>query len=359
MRPSICALCTALIVFGGTSRAAVVDDQERRGYEQRIDALESRIERLEKAVAALSQARDMKADAPPRPQLVEASLTVPQKPAKAAFVRKPRYEPPPELVPEIGKIGAEVGLLLGGSANPFKLDKGGFAGGFIDLPLFDRPSWLHGKISYEISVGLSQSKTVFNTTSNVAQVANLTVLNTLNPSGGLQNVSQALTGTGSAPFPVTTSTETRLRLLQVVPFAFKYTSTALDHWRLRPYGVLGFGTYVTIHDQNPARGNPPTYGVRQDAQLPPAVLAAVNQFFGGQAPFGAALVAGQISQSPEVVARGLPGGNGNIDIGLHVGGGLAFRLTKDLSLGFDARYNKIAGSNGGFTTYGSRISLHF
>ena len=96
-----------------------------------------------------------------------------------------------------------------------------------------------------------------------------------------------------------------------------------------------------------------------DAQLPPAVLSAVGQVFGGTSPFGAPLVAGQISQAPELVARGLPGGNGNLDIGFHTGGGIAFRLTRDLSFGADIRYNRIAGSNGSFTTYGSRISLHF
>src|SRR5262249_24293613 len=131
------------------------------------------------------------------------------------------YQPTPELVPEVGKIGAEVGLLNAGSTSPFKQDHGMFHGGFIDLPLFDRPDWMRGKISYEISVGMSESKTTFNTTSNVAQVANLAVLNALNPTGGLQNVVQAVGGTGSAPFPVITNTETRLRLLQVVAFSLK------------------------------------------------------------------------------------------------------------------------------------------
>jgi len=66
------------------------------------------------------------------------------------------------------------------------LNSGQFFGGFIDLPLFE-PSRLHGKIAYEISVGMSQSQTTFQTTSNVAQVANLAVLTALNPNGGLRN----------------------------------------------------------------------------------------------------------------------------------------------------------------------------
>jgi hypothetical protein len=147
--------------------------------------------------------------------------------------------------------------------------------------------------------------------------------------------------------------------MQVTPFAIKYTSTALDRWRLRPYGVLGFGTYVTIHNQNPARGAPATFGVRPDANLPPDVLAVVNSLFGGKAPFGGPLVAGQISQSAELEQRGLPGGHGNIDMGIHSGAGLAIRIHRIFSFGFDARFNRIAGSQKNFTTVGSRIGLHF
>jgi len=320
--------------------------QERQPHDdcqERIQKLEHRIAQLERVISRL---------APAEPATPAPTLDAPPPPRQG-------FQPPPELIPEVGKIGAEVGLLLGGSGNPFQLDRGSFVGGFIDLPLFDRPHWLHGKISYEISVGISQSRTTFETTSNVAQVANLAVLNTLTPNGGLANITAATTGTGPAPFPVKTSTLTRLRLMQVTPFAIKYTNTALDRWRLRPYGIIGFGTYVTIHNQNPARGTPATFGVRSDANLPPDVLAAVNGLFGGKAPFGGPLVAGQISQSSELEQRGLPGGHGNIDIGIHSGAGLAIRINQNLSFGFDARYNRIAGSHGGFTTVGSRIGLHF
>ena len=113
---------------------------------------------------------------------------------------------------------------------------------------------------------------------------------------------------------------------------------------------------MSIHDENPIASSS---GVRRDANLSPAILQAVEQAFGGKSPFGAPLVAGQIGQSPELVARGLPGGNGDIGIGLETGGGLEFRLSRTMSLGFDGRYNKISGSNGNFFTYGSRIGIHF
>jgi hypothetical protein len=316
--------------------------------ERRIRELEGRLARVEGMLAKLTGGQPAPAEPVPAASPVPDS---PQVPARS-------FQMPPELVPQIGKIGAEVGLLLAGATSPFKLNSGQFFAGFIDLPLFE-PQWLRGKIAYEISVGMSQSRTTFQTTSNVAQVANLAVLSALNPNGGLANVTAALTGTGPAPFPVKTSNLTRLRLLQVVPFAFKYTSTAFDKWRLRPYGLVGFGTYVTIHNQNPARGTPPTYGVRPDATLPPDILAAVNAIFGGQAPFGGPLVAGQISQAPELEARGLPGGHGNLDFGLQTGGGVEFRINRNVSLGFDARFNKIAGTFGSFETFGSRLGFHF
>jgi hypothetical protein len=358
MRIANCAsrLALALMTVGplvSALSAQVGTVPSNAAYEEKIRSLEARVASLEKALARLITDREGAPAVEPEP--VPAPAQTPPPPVRSAS----RFEMPPELVPDIGKIGAQVGLLLGGSNSPFRLNNGSFTAGFIDLPLFDRPNWLHGKVSYEILVGMSQSRTTFETTSNVAQVANLAVLNTLNPNGGLQNVVNAVTGSGPAPFPVKTSNLTRLRLLQVVPFALKYTNTSLERWRLRPYGVIGFGTFVTIHHQNPGRGTPPTYGVRKDADLPPEILAAVNQIFGGQAPFGGPLVAGQISQAPELEARGLPGGHGNIDLGLHSAVGAEFRISRTLSLGFDARFNKIAGTFGGFKTFGSRIGVHF
>jgi len=379
IRLGLCAIALQYCPLRGASPASgSLSTSQQEAYERKIRELEERVTRLEAAVAKLAD-RDTfqstsvasnrptgvaSSDAPSREPEEVASVGPAPPPAmvtepQAQNSQKPKFEMPPELVPEVGKIGAEVGLLLSGSFNPFKLNSGQFAGGFIDLPLVDRPRWLHGKLSYEISIGLSQSNTTFNTTSNVAQVANLAVLDAVYPTRGLQNATEAASGTGAAPFYTTMSTSTRLRLLEVVPFSIKYTSTVLDHLHLRPYVVLGFGTFVTIDSQNPGRGTPPTYGVRPDADLPPDVLGLLQQAFGGQAPFGATLVAGQISNSSQLVARGLPAGNGNIDFGLHSAAGLTYRLTRDLSIGLDAQYNRIAGSNGGFATVGSRIGFHF
>ena len=320
-----------------------------RRLEERLALVEDTLQTLLRERAAAPSLVVPATPAPAVPVSPDSAITTS---ARLAVAR--REITPPELIPEIGKIGAEVGILFNGASNPFRLNSGADVGGFIDLPLFDKPDWLHGKISYEISIGLSRSKTTFATTSIVAQVANLTVLNTLNSNGGAQNILDAVTGTGSAPFPVTAKTETNMKLLQVVPFSLKYTSTALDRFRLRPYALIGFGTYVTIHSQSPFNT-----GVRQDANLSPAVLALVNQLFGGTAPFGGPLVAGQISQSPELEARGLPGGHGNLDLGWLTGGGVEVRLSRNFSFGFDGRWNRIAGAPGALTTYGGRLGFHF
>jgi hypothetical protein len=317
--------------------------------QRRIHDLEERLAVVESQLTRLLEERSNPTPPVSQPAPPPAPAPITESPANARFTM------PPELVPDIGKIGAEVGIIASGATNPFKLDNGAFFGGFIDLPLVDRPSWLHGKISYEILVGLSRSQTKVQSTSNVAQVTNLAVLTALNPNGGLANVGDALSGTGAAPFPVTTENRVNMRLLQVIPFAFKYTSTAFDRWRFRPYGVVGWGTYVTIHNENPISGG----GVRADANLSPDILAAISGAFGGKAPFGAPLVAGQISNSPELIARGLPGGNGNLDIGVQFGAGFEWRLTRTLSLGFDGRLNKLSGTNGTFGTYGSRLGFHF
>ncbi len=89
------------------------------------------------------------------------------------------------------------------------------------------------------------------------------------------------------------------------------------------------------------------------------MLQALTTLYGGTSPFGAPLVAGQIGQSPQLEARGLPSVHGNIAFGLHTGAGLEFRLTRTLSLGFDAGFNRIVGAPGLLTTYGTRLGLNF
>ncbi len=326
-------ILTGLLLLAPLAQAA---DQE--DYKQEVKRLQERVDLLEAKMAILL------ASQPSAAPLVQNVAVIP--------TPERRDVNPPELIPEIGKIGAQVGLVLSGSASPFRLNSGQDAAGFIDLPLFE-PKALHGKISYEIRVGLSQAAAKFRTTSNVAQVANLTALTALTPSSPTQNLIDAVSGTGAAPFHVTSLTETRMKLLQVIPFSLRYTTTSFDRYRLRPYAVLGFGAFVTIHKQVPA-----TTGMRSDSLLPADQVALIRQIFGGTAPFGSALVGGQIAQAPELTSRGLPFGAGNIDFGLHTGGGVEFRLSRNFSLGFDGRYNRLSGGQT-LSTFGTRIGVHF
>jgi len=328
------------VLLLGTSPIAAADDHEE--CKQQIQRLQERLDLVEAKLSVLLAAEPAPAL---RTQNVEPSPVTPSR-------KENREVYPPELIPEIGKIGAEVGFVLSGSANPFHLNNGQDAAGFIDLPMFE-PKAIHGKIGYEIRIGLSQAKTKFQTTSNVAQVANLAALTALNGSNAAQNLLDSVTGSGAAPFTVTSLTETRSKLLQVIPFSLKYTTDALDRFRLRPYAVLGFGMYVTIHAQSPS-----TSGVRANAKLPPDILALIKQEYSGTAPFGGLQVAGQLSQSQELTARGLPLGAGNIDFGIHTGGGVEFRLNRSLSLGFDGRYNRLSGGQT-LGTFGTRLGFHF
>ena len=330
-------ILTGLILLGVST--AWADDLEDQKLE--VKRLQERVELLEAKMAILLANQTPALNAAPVPQMTP-SVALPPK----------REVNPPELIPEIGNIGAQVGLVLSGSSNPFHLNNGQDAAGFIDLPMFE-PKALHGKISYEIRIGLSQAKTKFRTTSNVAQVANLTALTVLNPTNPIQNVIDAVNGTGTAPFPVSQVTETRSKLLQVIPFSLRYTSTALDRFHLRPYAVLGFGMFVTIHNQSPS-----LTGVRLDSTLPADQLALVKQVFGGGAPFGGPLVGGQITQSAELESRGLPFGAGNIDFGIHSGGGVELRLNRNFSLGFDGRFNRLSGGQS-LGTFGTRLGFHF
>ena len=101
----------------------------------------------------------------------------------------------------------------------------------------------------------------------MAQLINVSVLNALYPNGGASNIEQAFTGTGAAPFSVTVPANWHVQTLQVVPLALRYELTRWDRHRLRPYAVVGLGTYVTVSNQVTMDA------LRQNADLPPQTLA--------------------------------------------------------------------------------------
>ncbi len=256
---------------------------------------------------------------------------------------------PQELLPNLGKIGAAAFLDAGLNTGPFSLGRGSFVGGGLSLPLTLAPG---GRLNYEITVALAQNNRQLPITSSVAQLINVSVLNALYPNGGASNIEQAFTGTGAAPFSVTVPANWHLQTLQVVPLALRYELTRWDRHRLRPYAVAGLGTYVTVSNQVTMDA------LRQNADLPPQTLALLQTLFGSNSPLSGALVGGQIATAAELKQRGIPAGQGGIDVGLQIGGGVEWRFGSSLSTAIDSRYNYAPGGTSYNETI-SRIGWHF
>jgi hypothetical protein len=232
-----------------------------------------------------------------------------------------------ELLPDIGRIGSEVGILAAFSHNPYEVGGGVQVGGFIDLPLVRVPG---GKLSYQILLAFSDAESEpFFTTNAVAFVANL---------AAGASPAAALAGPPAAPFPVRREVTTRLHLLQVAPFSLKYQIQSFDHLRIRPYFGAGLDFVVVITRQDPLR----------DESLA----------FTGTAPFDAGLIAALIAQAPELEARRIPSGQGNMEIGGHAMAGMEVRLSRALSLNLDYRFTRV-GSTGILHAAGLALGIHW
>jgi hypothetical protein len=260
--------------------------------------------------------------------------------ALLAAAQEPAGPPPPstqvedsgaqvlELLPGIGRIGAQAGLMAGLSRNPYGVGSGVQATGYLDVPLARAGG---GKLSYQILIAFSHGKSgPLIITDPVAYVANLAT-------GA--SPATALAGPPGAPFPVRRQVRTRLRLLDVSPFGLKYTVTALDHVRLRPYVAAGADIVVAITRQVPL----------QDESL----------IFTGTSPFDAPLIGGLVAQAPELEALGIPSGQGDIEAGFHAGGGFELRLAKGVSLNVDYRFTGIGGDSRGLHAFSSGLGLHW
>jgi opacity protein-like surface antigen len=232
-----------------------------------------------------------------------------------------------ELLPEIGRVGAQVGFNLGRAYHPFEAGDGFHGAGFIDLPL---AQGVGGRLSYRISVGLGESTgEPFVITNPIAYVANLAAGFT---------PADAFSGPPRAPFPVRRAVRTRLRVLTVSPFALKHTFTGLDRARLRPYLTAGVDAVVVISKQVPER----------DESLA----------FTGTSPFDDELIAGLVAQAPELAAQGLPTGQGNLEFGYHAGGGLELRLSRGVSLNLDYRLTRLGGGES-LHAAGGGLGIHW
>jgi hypothetical protein len=233
-----------------------------------------------------------------------------------------------ELLPGIGTLGAQVGFSVGRSWNPYEIGRGLTAAAYVDLPVASAPG---GKLSYELLVSLSDAESApFTITDSVAFVANLAA-------GATPEA--ALAGPPRAPFPVRRDVRTRLRLLQVSPFGFKYTYGSPGAARVRPYAAAGVDVVVVITSQAPER----------DESL----------LFTGEAPFDDPLIAGLIAQAPELTRRGYPTGQGDLQLGGHAAAGIELRLSRSLSLNADYRFTALEGRNGRLHALTSSLGVHW
>jgi hypothetical protein len=258
----------------------------------------------------------------------------------SAAAQEPRSGPPPagegqgaglgvhELLPGIGTLGAQVGFSLGASSNPYRTGRGLVGAAYVDLPVLRAPG---GKISYELLVALSHAESdPFTLTDPLAFVANLAA-------GAAP--ADALAGPPRAPFPVRRDVRTTLRVLQVSPFALKYTYGAPGAARLRPYVAAGADVMVVISRQTP---------VRDESLL-----------FPGQPPFDAPLIGGVVAQAPELAERGLPTGQGDLRLGGHAAAGVELRASPSVSLNLDYRFTRIEGRNGQLHAVTGSLGLHW
>jgi hypothetical protein len=333
-----------VLVALSVANAAAQDDAARvRELEDRVQRLEALVQTLlaqqsttaEKTSADISAKLDSKQDQPSNPDLRGLPWT-----------RKPL---PQELLPNLGKIGATVSFASGLNSGPFALNHGSYFGGTVELPL---ALLRGGRLNYEIGIALAQARRNLPVTSSVAQVANLTVLNALLPDAAT-NVQDSLTGTGAAPFAVTANADWRAQILQLTPFALKYDFTRLDRIRIRPYALAGLGTYVTVSSQNVAGS-----GLRADSTLSAGDLSLLNSLLGNSSAFGGALIGGQIAPAGQLAARKLPAGQGGVDLGVHYGAGVEWRISGLTSLSFDARFNRVPDGLS-YHTLAARWGLHF
>jgi opacity protein-like surface antigen len=256
----------------------------------------------------------------------------------AAAAQAPAGPPPPtsgrpaagldvhELLPDVGRIGSQVGFWAGASFAPYDTGTGIDVGGFIDLPLGRAPG---GKFSYEILLGYSESTgDPFVATNPVAYVANL--------AAGF-SPEASLAGPPQAPFPVRREVTLNLRLLHISPFSLKWT---LTKWgtRFRPFLAAGGDFIVTITRVDPLR----------DESLA----------FTGTSPFDDALIGGLVAQAPELGARGIPSGQGNLDLGAHAGAGFELRLHRAVSVNLEYRFTQL-GSKAHLQTAHAALGIHW
>jgi hypothetical protein len=233
-----------------------------------------------------------------------------------------------ELLPDLGVIGAQVGLHGGSCRQPYEAGRGGCGGGFVALPLVRLGG---GRLSYEISVSLGRATSdPFTITNPIAVVANLAA--GASPAAAAQ-------GPPAAPFPVRRLVRTDLRVLTVSPFGLRLSLASGPVRRLRPYALAGVDAVVVISTQDPVEADAPDVA--------------------GAPVFDDPQIGGLVAQAPELAALGLPTGQGSLRMGGHAGAGLEVRLSERLSINPEYRFTLIEGAGGGTHALTGALGFHW
>jgi opacity protein-like surface antigen len=202
-------------------------------------------------------------------------------------------------------------------------------------------------------VGLQRSVTTQTSTSGVNVLVN-TALNNYLVAAGAEPL-PSLTNYLAGPLPALSQTvEERSKVLTVAPFELKYTVTKLG--RFRPYAVAGLGGYVWIGSDNNVGSFNANTALGSLASLPVGTStlgATLNALLQGSQ------IGGLAPTAPELAARGVPHGQGNVLFGGQIGGGAEVRITPKLSMGFDIRHNQVEGHNASFNTFAFNQGLHW
>ena len=351
---SVAAKPAAEIAPSTSALQARIDAQQ-----QEINRLNALIERLEYQLEPVASTRA----ALPGPGIGFMPYPSPS-PAPSAPPVSSGYMAPRELLPDIGQIGAQLGFFVGGATNPYKESTGFASGGYIDLPWKNVPG---GKLSYEIMIGLQRSITNnLTSTSGVNALVN-TALNAYLGNNATTVTPAYFLGLNQAsPLIDDTMTITeRAKVLTVAPFELKYTITKLG--RFRPYGVAGLGGYVWIGSENNAASFASSLNIPASAANL-YVNCMVNAQTGCSGPtlgqvltsvLAGSQIGGLAPAAPDLTARGVPHGQGNVLFGGQVGGGADFRISQRLSMGFDFRHNQMEGKNAGFNTFAFKQGLNW
>jgi hypothetical protein len=201
-----------------------------------------------------------------------------------------------------------------------------FIAGVIDVPLLRRDPLFGQKLLGEILIGYGRSTDEGVFTSPLSLFA---------PSLGLPANSRIV------------SNKLEVKFMQFfVGTKYKLVNYGIEQLQriVQPYIVTGLGFNVPLSRTTKA-------GVDINGDGKPDLSLSSLGFPGG-------VIGGITPESPELLRRGLPNGQGNFKLSYSIGGGLDVKLTERFFVGADIRHNFLDGG-GDYTTFTGKAGFHW